>query len=118
MQSINLFRNHPNFEDYAAGDVIFSEGDPGETMFAIRAGEVEIHIGDDVLETLGEGAIFGELALIDKVNRSASARARTACEIVVIDERQFTFLVQQTPTFALQVMRVLAERLRRNTPAK
>ena len=54
-------------------------------------------------------------AFIDHRPRSASAVARTPCLLVPIDEKQFQFMVQQTPFFALQVMRVLTERLRRQT---
>ena len=57
----------------------------------------------------------GELALIDRRPRSATAVAVTACVLAPIDEKQFQFMVQQTPFFALQVMRVLTERLRRQT---
>lgn len=114
----NLFRHHTEFENFAPGQEIFAQGDEGNCMYAIKQGSVDIVIGDTVLETLEAGAIFGELALIDNEARSAAARARTACEIIAIDERRFTFLVQQTPMFALQVMKVLAERLRRNTAAR
>jgi CRP-like cAMP-binding protein len=116
MASTNLFRNTSDFDRFDAGATIFAKGDPGNSMYAIKDGEVDIVVGDTVLETLGPGSIFGELALIDSNTRSASARAKTACEIVPIDERRFTFLVQETPMFALQVMKVLAQRLRRNTP--
>ncbi|MEM7228387.1 MAG: cyclic nucleotide-binding domain-containing protein [Planctomycetota bacterium] len=116
MSASNMFRNATDFDTFTAGQAIFAQGETGNVMYAIRDGEVEIHIGDDVLETLGPGEIFGEMALIDTHTRSAAARAKTACEIIPIDERRFTFLVQQTPMFALQVMKVLAQRIRRNTP--
>jgi CRP-like cAMP-binding protein len=64
---------------------------------------------------LGEDEIFGEMALVDKSVRSGTARAKTNCKVVPIDEKQFEFLVQQTPLFAIKVMRVMAERLRRVT---
>lgn len=53
------------------------------------------------------------MALIDRNTRSATAVAKTACKLVPIDEKRFKFLVQQTPNFALQLMRIIAERLRR-----
>jgi CRP-like cAMP-binding protein len=59
--------------------------------------------------------MFGEMALIDREPRSATAVAETDCELVVIDKRRFWFLVQETPYFAEIVMRVMADRLRRNT---
>jgi CRP-like cAMP-binding protein len=81
-------------------------------MFAIVEGTVEIVRGGKVLETLDAGNFFGEMSLIDKSPRSASARAKTECKIVAIDEKRFGFMVQQTPFFALEVMRALATRLR------
>jgi CRP-like cAMP-binding protein len=53
------------------------------------------------------------MALIDKEARSASARALTDCEIVPVDERRFLFMVQQTPFFALHLLKTIAGRLRR-----
>jgi CRP-like cAMP-binding protein len=96
--------------------MIFDVGDPGDVMYGVKEGEVEIFVGDRVLETIGPGSLFGEMSLIEGSIRSASARAKTDCQIVPINERRFTFLVQQTPFFALQVMRIMAERLRRATP--
>jgi CRP-like cAMP-binding protein len=59
-----------------------------------------------------KGGIFGEMSLIDDKPRSATARARTDCELVPIDEGRFLELVHQKPGFALEVMKVMAERLR------
>lgn len=81
-------------------------------MFAIVEGTVEIHLDGRVLETLGEGEFFGEMSLVDHSPRSASARARTDCRIVTIDEKRFGFMVQQTPFFALEMIRTLVKRLR------
>lgn len=117
---MNLFRNSPDATLVPAGTAICHQGEPGSTMFAIVEGTVEIHLGDRVLETLGEGEFFGEMALVDRSPRSASARARTDCRIVTIDEKRFGFMVQQTPFFALEVIRVLVRRLRHRlaeTPA-
>jgi CRP/FNR family cyclic AMP-dependent transcriptional regulator len=82
-------------------------------MYVVREGEVEIVIGDQVFETVGPGSLFGEMALIDAQPRSATARAKTDCTVVPIDEQRFIFLVQQTPYFSLQLMGVLVARLRR-----
>ena len=113
MAKTNLFRTADNFEFYAAGQLIFEEGQPGDVLYVVKEGEVEILVGSDVVETLDGGEIFGEMALIDGKHRSASARAKSACEVVPVNEQRFTFLVQQTPHFALSVMQTMAERLRR-----
>lgn len=101
-----------NTVPYSAGETLFSEGDAAEAMYAVQEGEVEIVAGDTVLDTLGADEIFGEIALVDKSPRSAGAHAKTDCKVVPIDEKQFQFLVQETPFFALKVMRLMAERLR------
>ena len=98
---------------YAAGDVIFSEGDKGDAMYVVPTGEVVIERGGHVMETLGGGGIFGEMALIDGSPRSATVRAKTDCEVAPINQKSFLFLVHETPYFAIAVMRALADRLRR-----
>jgi CRP-like cAMP-binding protein len=103
-------------KSFAKGDTIFASGDPADRMFVVAEGEVEISIGDQIVEVIGPEAIFGEMALVTKEPRSATARARTDCRVVEIPERRFLFLTQQTPHFALDVMRVIAERLRRRDP--
>jgi CRP/FNR family cyclic AMP-dependent transcriptional regulator len=102
-------------QSFAPGAAIFTEGDKGDKMFVIRSGEVTIELGGKVIETLSAGAIFGEMALIDGSPRSATARAKTACEVAPINEKSFLFLVHETPFFAIAVMRTLAERLRRSS---
>lgn len=110
---MNFFRNVPDPRVVPAGTEIFHQGDAGDSMFAVVDGTVEIILGDRVLETIVAGEIFGEMSLIDKSPRSASARAKTECKVAAIDEKRFLFMVQQTPFFALEVMRTLTTRLRR-----
>ena len=98
---------------FAAGDVIFAKGDKGDTMYVVRNGEVAIERDGRVMETLGGGGIFGEMALINGSPRSATVRAKTDCEVAPINEKTFLFLVHETPFFAIAVMRTLADRLRR-----
>ena len=95
-----------------AGEVIFKEGDEADQLFAIKSGEIAIQLGNRTLAELSANTIFGEMALIDDSPRSATAVAKTDVELVPISEKQFLFLVSQTPFFALKVMRVLARRLR------
>jgi CRP-like cAMP-binding protein len=95
------------------GDVIFNEGDAGDYMFIVQEGLVDIILNGKVVETVGEGGILGEMALVDQESRSAGAVAKTDCRVVPVSQKQFTFMVQETPYFALQVMHIMAERLRR-----
>jgi CRP/FNR family cyclic AMP-dependent transcriptional regulator len=113
MGSFEFLRREKDVRSYKAGAPIFREGEPGEAMFAVVDGEVEIRKHDRLLETVPEGAVFGEMALIDRSPRSADAIAKSDCTLAVVTQRRFTFLVQETPFFAVDIMRVLAERLRR-----
>jgi CRP-like cAMP-binding protein len=81
-------------------------------MYVVKSGAVALTAGDRVLEMLGPGALFGEMALIDSDRRSATATASGGCELVELDEKRFHFLVRETPYFAQHVMRVMANRLR------
>ena len=107
----NLFRDKETV-NFAAGQFVIRAGEVGETMFVVTEGEVEVVDGPAVLETAGPGSIVGELALIDDEPRSASVVAKTDCRLVAVNRRQFLFMVQETPFFALAVMKVLADRLR------
>jgi CRP/FNR family transcriptional regulator, cyclic AMP receptor protein len=100
-------------KNFAAGVPIFEADEKGDSMFLIRSGEVEIERNGKVIETLGPGGIFGEMALIDGSPRSATARAKTDCVVAPINEKVFLFLVHETPYFAIAVMRTLADRVRR-----
>lgn len=97
---------------FKAGDVIFDEGQLADTLYVIKSGKVEIRLANRLLDTLAERSIFGEMALIDAAPRSARAVAASDVTLIPISEKQFLFLVGQTPYFALNVMRVLARRLR------
>lgn len=115
MQAFQLFKNDDRTETFAAGTQIFSEGEPGRQMYVVKDGSVDIVHHGQVIETVGPGGIFGEMALIDKEHRSASAVAHADTVLVPIDERRFLYLVQESPFFALSVMGVMANRLRRIT---
>ena len=115
MTSFNFLKRERDVRSIEAGKAIFTEGQAGDVMYAVVEGEVSIVLNGQVLETIGEGCIFGELALLDERPRSASAIASSNCKVAVIDLKRFSVLVQQTPFFAIEVMRVMAERLRRTT---
>lgn len=110
--TVDGFRKTNLVETFRAGHVIFLEGQPGHVMYVIQQGEVEIRIRGHIVETLGPGDIFGELALIDDAPRNATAIARTDSRVIPIDQKRFAFLVQQTPYFALKLMQTISQRLR------
>jgi rSAM/selenodomain-associated transferase 1 len=100
----------------APGGVIFSAGDAGREMYVVRTGSVDLKIGDTLLESVGPGGILGELALVDPAPRSASAVAGPDCTLVRVDQEAFDDLVRRVPGLALEVMRVMARRLRKTNP--
>ena len=97
----------------APGNVVFRDGDAPDKMYVVVSGEVEIHLRDDVIETVPQGGTFGEMALIDGSPRSATVIAKTDSEVAAIDKRTFMLLVDEMPYFALFVMRNMVDRLRR-----
>lgn len=102
---------------YRNGQVIFEEGRPGKHMYVIVSGNVRIvkrTEGEDaVIAGLGKGELFGEMALVDSLPRSASAIAvGDETSVVEIDHAQFAYLVGQQPAFALIVLKALSLRLR------
>ena len=112
MVFFELFANNPDIVRIAAGQPLFSVGDEGHRLYVLTTGQAEVIVNNRVVETIQHGNIVGEMGLVSPGPRSATVVALTDCEFVAVDERRFQYLVQQTPFFAMQVMRVLAERLR------
>jgi CRP/FNR family cyclic AMP-dependent transcriptional regulator len=100
-------------QHFSAGHKFFGVGDHGEEMYVVASGEVDIVLRGKVLETVHTGGIFGELALIDHRERSAEVVAKTDVNVGVIDPKRFVDLVRNHPNFALEVMTIMAHRLRR-----
>jgi CRP/FNR family transcriptional regulator, cyclic AMP receptor protein len=112
MQTIELFKNSQEYQSYLAGQVIFCEGEPGDTMFVVLEGTVEIQVREQAVAVIEPGGIFGEMVLINSTTRSASALARTNCKIVPITLSQFNFMTRFNPYFNQYIMGVMANRLR------
>jgi CRP/FNR family cyclic AMP-dependent transcriptional regulator len=110
--AINLFNSDPNAERFSAGQAVFREGERGDHMFAVVKGSVDLIINGKVVETVEAGGVFGEMALVEEQPRVATALVKADAEIVRIDRKRFLFLVQQTPYFSLQLMAIMAKRLR------
>jgi len=131
---LSVLRKHPYFADlepqafdqlcrYAKhstlkrGATIFSKGDPGNSLVAVISGTVKISISSPdgrnaILNLIGAGEIFGEIALLDRQPRSADAIANTNCELFIIDRREFIPFVQSQPTLAMKFIELLCMRLR------
>jgi CRP-like cAMP-binding protein len=112
MKVQGLFRNAKETRSISAGETIFRAGDSGSEMFGIVDGDVELQGNHGIIAKLTTDDVFGEMALIDSSPRMATAVATTDTVLAVIDRRLFLFLIHETPTFALQVMSAMANRLR------
>lgn len=113
MPFFDLFRQDAEPLKIDAGATLFRQGDAGNTMYVLLEGEAEILINDISFEKCGPGAIVGEIAVIENAPRSATVTALTQCLFAVVDSRRFHFLIDETPGFAIAVMQVLAQRLKR-----
>ncbi len=108
-----LQKNSHHLKSFASGEVIFQQGTKGNMMYGIIEGEVEMLVNDKVVETIKQGDVFGQGALVHSDNlRTSTARAKTNCQIAGLDQQHFLFAVQETPMFALEVMRSYSDRLR------
>ena len=131
---LSVLRKHPYFADlepeafeqlcrYAKhatmkrGATIASKGDPGTSLFAVISGTVKISVSSPdgrnaILNLIGPGEIFGEVALLDGQSRSADATANTNCELFIIDRRDFIPFVRSQPALAMKFIELLCARLR------
>ena len=106
---------------FQQGDIIFHEGDPGRSLYLVKSGQVRIYInGIDGSETsvilFGKpGDIFGELAVIDGLTRSASAVALGETVLYTMSRENFREQMRLCPPLALNFMKVLSQRVRYNT---
>jgi CRP/FNR family transcriptional regulator, cyclic AMP receptor protein len=113
-RTVSIFQKEGQQLELAAGDVIFEIGQPGNVMYGVIEGSVDLVVKGKVVETILTGDVFGEGVLVhpSKV-RASTAIAQTACKLACLDEKRFLFAVQNTPMFAVEIMRSFSERLRR-----
>jgi CRP-like cAMP-binding protein len=131
---LSVLRKHPYFADlkpdafdqlcrYAKhttlkrGATIASKGDPGTSLFAVISGTVKISVSSPdgrnaILNLIGPGEIFGEVAVLDGQSRTADAIANTNCELFIIDRRDFIPFVRGQPELAMKFIELLCARLR------
>jgi CRP-like cAMP-binding protein len=115
---LSMFKDSEKAQAFPAGSTIFSEGDaPDGTMYVVVAGEVDIYVRGAHIDTVGTGSCLGEVGLVDNRPRTATVVARSDVRLEPIDQRRFQFLVHQTPYFALEIMQIMAERLRQQREA-
>ena len=99
-------------QNYSEGAVILDAGAAGGVMYILKAGRVAVQLNGVTVEEIDEGDIFGEMALIDRLPRSAAIVALTKVVTIPIDEKRFLQLISKVPHIALRVMRTLIRRIR------
>ncbi len=109
---------HAHRRRFAAGEIVFRIGAPGQSMMAVLTGTVRISAPSPdgkeiVLADLGAGEVFGEMALLDGKERSADAAALTNCDLLVLERRDMLGYIERHPLIAIKLLEVLCERLRR-----
>ena len=112
MNPAELFSHETNLVELAPGEVLFREGDPGEEMFVLLEGSLDVLVGNTTVGGSIRGDMLGEMALIDQSPRSATVVAREPARLARLDSQRFQRLIQQHPFFALHLMKVLADRIR------
>lgn len=112
-KTVSLLQQKASPKTFSASQIIFKEGDSGDFMYGILEGEVDLLVNDKVVETIATGEVFGAGALVGVGARTYTAIAKTDCQLAFLDQQRFLFAVQETPMFALKVMKIYSERLNR-----
>ena len=113
MKLPNIFERDTQPASFTTGSVIFEEGQARDVMYIVKSGEVDLFVRGELVETVAADGFFGEMALIDPAPRSATAIAKTDCLLYPLNERQFLFMIQETPFFSITMLRTLTTRLRK-----
>lgn len=106
------FESLGQLENVTKGAVFFTENQNSDRMYLVEEGQVALTRGGKAIDVVKAGEIFGEMAAISRLPRSATATARTACRVVSLDGTQFQRAIQKNPEFALMLMNILINRLR------
>ena len=105
--------------NYDAGQVIFNAGDSGDSAYIIIDGTVEISVptpsGPIVINTMGKNDLLGEIAIVGEVPRTASAKALTKVETLLISKELFMKIIHENPDAAVELIKILAARLASTT---
>jgi CRP-like cAMP-binding protein len=94
------------------GRALVSEGETGHEAFIVVEGTATISKGGSDVTEVGPGAVFGEMALIDRAPRNATVTAKTAMRVLVLGQREFTGLLDESPAFTRSILAALAHRVR------
>lgn len=128
LRKVYFFRDLPDAElhevarrckevEFSAGDVVFTEGSRGDRFFIVLDGQVEVWkdkegLPDNLLAVHGSGHLFGEIALVDELPRSATVRVREQARLLYLTREEFRSAIQTSPAMALSVLRALSAMIR------
>jgi CRP/FNR family transcriptional regulator, cyclic AMP receptor protein len=97
----------------APGTVIVKQGDPGEEFYVVLDGNADVTIDGDLVEAVGPGAFFGEMALIDGGERAATVTATSAVQLLILERTQFNEMIEVAmPSIAARLLSVVGSRSR------
>lgn len=114
VKTVEIFQKSSSPLTYVAGQTIFEEGETGSVMYGIIEGEVDLIVDGKVVETITTGDVFGEGALVQpEHDRASTAIAKTDCITACLDRERFLFVIENTPMFAIDVLRSYSNRARR-----
>lgn len=102
-------------KDYNNGDIIIKQGDPGDCMFVIQSGKVDVFKESEgqkiYLATRNEGDFFGEMALFSREKRSATIIANGPVKILTVDKRNLLGRIQKDPSLAFRIIETMSRRI-------
>ncbi|HEX4797776.1 MAG TPA: cyclic nucleotide-binding domain-containing protein [Burkholderiales bacterium] len=117
--AVEFFSSAAKAEPVAQGTTFFAENERGsrlllqrDKMYLLLEGEVNLLVGNKVIGTVKKGEIFGEMASISRMPRSASAVANLPCRVIGLDDGQFQSALRKKPEFALMLMSLMIRRMR------
>ncbi|MGD2127305.1 MAG: cyclic nucleotide-binding domain-containing protein [Desulfobacteraceae bacterium] len=115
---------HINFLEIDPGDVLFKEGDPGDCVYFVLAGELDVikesktgeksDLGGFVISTLSKGRSIGEMSVIDKIPRSATVKARTNATLVTLTSEGFDLILEKYPKIGIKILKGVSRLLSLN----
>jgi CRP-like cAMP-binding protein len=114
LRTVEMFAQPDEILMFQAGEVIFCKGAVGQVMYGVLAGDVVLQVDGQTVETIEAGDVFGEGALVRPNHlRGSTAIAQTDCKLIAVSESRFKLLIENTPMFAIEVLRSFSNRLQR-----
>ncbi len=113
-ETVKLYQVHGSPKSVKSGEIIFQEGDRETVMYGVIEGQVELQVHGKTVEIIEKGDVFGVGAMVHPDHlRTSTAIAKTDCILAFLDQAHFLFVVEQTPLFAVEVIRSYSDRYRR-----